>query len=99
MKMFAVYDQKVGSYMQPFAMRSKGEAVRGFMNIIADPKTEFHRHPSDFHLFELGEWDELSGAFKNHQAPVSCGMALEYHPDTAGNGVSHGKASQPVSMS
>lgn len=80
MKMYSVYDQGVGAFMAPFMLRSKGEAVRQFMNTVSDPKTEFFRHPDHFTLFELGDYDEQSGKFKNHPSPVSCGLALDYHP-------------------
>lgn len=79
MKYYSVYDSKVGSYMQPFAMRSRGEAVRGWIDAVNDEKTQFNKHPEDFTLMELGEWDDQTGMFQNcASGPVSVGVALEF---------------------
>lgn len=77
-KIFSVYDSKVGAYAQPFFMRSKGEALRGWEDVVNDPSTNFYKHPEDYTLFELGEYDELSGRIENHSTPESLGVALEF---------------------
>lgn len=79
-KMFAVKDAKVGEFLQPFRMRTTAEAVRAFMDLVADKDTQFHRHPEDFFLCELGEWDSESGLFENKVPPVVLGSANDYHP-------------------
>lgn len=77
LKIFAVYDSAVGAYMQPFFMQSKGQAIRAWQDTINDSKTQFHAHPSDFTLFELGEYDDENGTFTNLPAKLSLGTALE----------------------
>lgn len=77
LKVFAVFDSAVGAYMQPFFMQSKGQAIRAWQDTINDEKTQFHAHPSDFTLFELGEYDDQDGAFTNLPAKLSLGTALE----------------------
>ena len=66
-KVYAVYDDKVGAYMQPFSMESRGQAVRAFSDSVNDPKSIWYRHPGDFQLYELGEFDEKSGEFVNRR--------------------------------
>ena len=53
-KIFAVYDSKVGAYMSPFFMQSAGAALRAWENACGDSNTEFYRHGGDFTLFEIG---------------------------------------------
>lgn len=77
-KIFAVYDSAVGCYMQPFFMQSKGQAIRAWMDTVNDPKTQFHAHPADFTLFELGDYDEETGILTNLPAKLSLGTALEH---------------------
>lgn len=98
MKMYSVYDQGVGAFMAPFMLRSKGEAIRQFSNTVANKDTEFYRHPEDFTLFELAEYDELTGVFKNHPTPVSCGIALDFHPATGEPEVSHGETRKTIGL-
>lgn len=81
-KVFSVYDAAVGAYMQPFFMRTKGEAIRAWMDTVANPQTQFNKHPDHFTLFEIGEYDEESGQFQNLPAFISHGTALEVHPGT-----------------
>jgi len=76
--MFAIYDTKAGYYKNPFMLRSKGEAIRGFTDLANDLNTEIGRHPEDFCLFVLGEFDSDKGEFKNRIAPESLGLALDY---------------------
>lgn len=76
-KVFAVYDSAVGAYMQPFFMQSKGLALRSWLDAANDPKTQFHAHPADFTLFEIGEYDEIEGVLTTHPVKVNLGTALE----------------------
>lgn len=83
LKVYAVFDSAVGAYMQPFFMQSKGAALRAWLEAANDEKTQFHKHPGDFTLFELGEYDELTGTFTNHTAKMSLGTALEHKSSSA----------------
>lgn len=79
MKYYAVYDSKVGVYEQPFLMRTKGEAIRSWVDVVNDEKTKFNKHPEDFTLMELGEYDDEKGQFINlATGPVAIGVALEF---------------------
>lgn len=77
-KMFSVYDSKVGAYLQPFFMRSKGEALRGFQELANDPNTQFAKYPSDFTLFEIADFEERTGKITPHKAKISLGLALNF---------------------
>lgn len=73
MEMFAIYDKAVGAFMAPFFCRSKGEAVRSFMDACSDGKTNFCQHPDDFRLFHLGSFDDVTGVLhsdSSHPARV-----------------------------
>lgn len=77
MKVFCVYDAAVGAYMQPFFMRSKGEAVRGFTEICNDSNSQFFKHPHDFVLYEIGDFDDQTGRILPKE-PKSIGHAFEF---------------------
>lgn len=78
-KYYAVYDSKVEAYMNPFPMRTRGEAVRSWIDVVNDEKTQFAKHPEDFILMELAEFDPDTGKFTNNaNGPVSVGVALEF---------------------
>jgi len=78
LKAFSVYDSKVKAYMKPFFTTAAGHAIRSFEQAVNDPQTELCRHPADFTLFEIGEYDEDSAKFDNHNTPISLGTALTF---------------------
>lgn len=77
-KVYTVYDSKVEAYMSPFVMRSKGEAVRAFSDTVNEENSQFNKHPEDFTLFEIGEWNEKSGVLEMYAAKASLGLASEF---------------------
>jgi len=61
-KVFSVYDLKACMYLQPFFDGSSGSAIRAFGDAAQDGKCPIALHPSDYQLFELGTFDDNSGA-------------------------------------
>lgn len=57
----SVFDSKVGAFMRPFVCLSKGEAIRSFQDACGDDTIPFKKHPADFQLFLVGEFDDQSG--------------------------------------
>lgn len=79
LEIFTIYDSKVGAYGQPMVFQTKGVALRSFVDIVNDPKSQFFLHPEDFTLFHIASYSQDDGQFKNLAAPVSLGVAKEYH--------------------
>lgn len=77
LKMFAVYDHAVGAYLQPFFMRSSGEAIRAFTDTVNDPSTLFNRHPKDYTLFRIGWFDVEHGGLLAPSSPEPVLKAIE----------------------
>lgn len=78
MKVFAVYDSKAEAYLAPFFMPSKGAVIRSFTDLVNDSSHIFGKHPEDYILFELGEWDEFTAKFTLLPAPFSIGVGTEF---------------------
>lgn len=77
LKVFVVYDAKVEAYMQPFVLRSKGEAIRSWEEVCNDGQSAMSKHPQDFTLFETAEFDEATGRLSQHEALIPLATALE----------------------
>lgn len=58
---YAVQDKKVGAFMPVFQMRSRGEAVRSFMDAVADEKSQLCKHYADYDLYQVAEFDDNTG--------------------------------------
>ncbi len=61
--LFAVHDKKLEAFMAPHPCLTKGEAIRNFSDTVNDPKSRLNKHPGDYDLYELGSWDDTSGAY------------------------------------
>lgn len=66
-QIFTVKDLAVGAFGRPMFMQSKGQALRSFSDEVNRPAddNQMFKHPEDFSLFYLGEWDEESGYFSS----------------------------------
>jgi len=75
--MYSVYDSKVNFFHPPMFMRNRGEALRSWEIAANDEKGQISRHPEDFTLFEIGEFDDAEGSLtaQKHQ---SLGLASQY---------------------
>jgi len=58
---FGIFDAPAGCYRSLFPGLSVGEATRGFSDLANNSDTDVGRHPNDFALYKLGEWDDASG--------------------------------------
>lgn len=82
---FSVFDAAVGSHAQPFFARSQLEATRMFVDAVQDRGTNLNKHPGDFTLWRLGEFDDQLGRFFESKEPVitaAAVMALDANPTT-----------------
>lgn len=62
LEMYSAYDKKVGAFMQPQFFRSRGEALRAFMDACLAKDGMFMAHPEDFGFAYMGTFDDSSGA-------------------------------------
>lgn len=63
-KLFAVLDSKASFFGQPFSDQQPSSAIRNFSDAVNDstnPNNLWHKHPEDFTLFQIGEFDNLTG--------------------------------------
>ena len=75
--LFAVRDSKTEQYFPPFIAVNVGEAIRQFDQLCKNSETMIAKYPSDYALFHIAGFDELTGAIQPIQ-PVQVALALEY---------------------
>lgn len=76
-----VRDTAVQAFMPPFFSRHMGEAMRSFGDLVRDPQSNVSRHPTDFHLYLLGEYDDVTGIFTTSE-PQRMASAQEFTQTT-----------------
>lgn len=77
-KLFTVWDAKAEFWLYPFASDATGLAVRSFETCVNDEKHEFNRYASDYTLFEIGEWDQLTCYFHIYEVKINLGNAIQF---------------------
>lgn len=84
---FSVYDSAARMYLEPFACRTKEEAIRRFRLSVNSEGSGMARFPDDYTLFYIGGFDQESGLFQPVLTPESLGGALMYmESQHGGNG-------------
>lgn len=78
MNVYSVYDNAAEAYLQPFFTNTKGTAIRSWTELVNDKEHQFGKYPSDYVLFELGTYDDTTGALVSHDAPKSLGVGVEF---------------------
>lgn len=75
---YCVRDAKAEAYMRPFFAPTAGFAIRTFSEWANDGESPVAKHPEDYMLFAVGQFDEEAGMLIPAVQPQSLGSALEY---------------------
>lgn len=61
LKVCAVRDRAVDSFMQPIFVRAVGQATRSFVDEVNKPDSPMFAHPEDYDLYMIGDYDDEKG--------------------------------------
>ncbi len=75
-QLYAVYDTATGVYQKPFFGQADGEVKRSFQDIALDVDSPIGKHPEDYTLYRLGNFDDNTGKLTNEENE-SLATALE----------------------
>lgn len=83
LKMYSPFDSKLGVWMNPMFFMHAGQAERMWSELCNDGSTLPGKHPSDFTLFQVGEFDEETGRVSPVHPPVQLctGLSVKKQPD------------------
>lgn len=84
LKVFSILDLKAGFFQVPFFMPSVGQAMRAVSDLCGDPSSIISRHPGDFALYELGEWEDATAVFEPHVPMRHLGGGEQFMPRPSG---------------
>ncbi|AZL82700.1 nonstructural protein [Apis mellifera associated microvirus 2] len=62
-RMVAVKDTRVSSFMIPQATTHIAGTLRAWTDSVRDPQTDFAKHPEDYELWHLCDFDDETGLF------------------------------------
>lgn len=70
LKVFTIFDDKAQYFNTPFFTTNQNIAIRDFSDIINSSGTVAGRHPEDFRLYSLGDFDDETGKFTQLDIPL-----------------------------
>jgi len=71
LQMFSIYDVKAETYSQPIAAPTVTAMMRILGDVLAEGQHAYAKHPEDYVLFHLGEFDVSTGIIDLFGAPNS----------------------------
>lgn len=77
MPVVSVRDSAVNAYMRPFAVPAIGAAVRSFQDEVQRSDSDLNKHPEDYELFEIGQFDDETGLIIA-SSPRSLARAVDF---------------------
>ena len=67
LKIFAIQDVRSEQYGTPMFLSTTGQVIRSIADEVnTNKESMLNKHPEDFILFELGEYDIQTGEIKAH---------------------------------
>lgn len=96
---FSVYDEKADAFLPPFILPNAKMAKRVFADCINSDSHQFGLNPSDYTLFELGQFDDANGQYLLQRTKQSLGNGVEFRsldrprsPEIGPNGQDYSEA-------
>ena len=81
LQMFSIYDEKAKTYIPPFFLHNEAMAIRSFTDCVNDATHAFARHPSDYTLFHIAEFDDSCAVIDSTITPRALGNGLHFVRD------------------
>ena len=69
LKVCAVKDSAADAFGRPFFVPTIGLAMRSFIDEVNNRESPFNAHPDDYTLYEIGDFDDNSGALVSYEFP------------------------------
>lgn len=67
---YSIFDDKAQAFIGPMVFNSPGLALRAFTDICNDKNHPIGKHPTDYSLFRIGEFDDSKGSIECPLAPI-----------------------------
>ncbi|WNK14509.1 MAG: nonstructural protein [Microvirus sp.] len=65
-KLYSLFDASVGTYSQPFAAQTVGQAYRMIYELALGGDHAIGRYSNEFSLYDLGWFDQVDGVLETH---------------------------------
>ncbi len=78
---FGIFDVKAKCYSPPFFMSHNGQAIRFLQDLCSNVEAPIAKHPEDYILYSLAEFDNETGKFISKSNPEHLAKAIDFVVD------------------
>lgn len=71
MRIVTIYDVKAEAHTQPMFFQSLAQAERSFRDICNDKDHSIGKHPEDYIMYWVADWDECAGSIVSLKEKVA----------------------------
>lgn len=84
LKMYAILDAAAKAYGPPMVFTTNGLAIREFQAIAENSANHIKKHPADFSLWEIGEYDSEDASVLAARGLKPLAQATEFFSNETG---------------
>lgn len=77
-KIFIFKDEKSQGYGYPMTMHTRGAFIRNLQEELTRGQAIWARHPHDFSIFEIGEYDDVTGTVLMYETKNCLGLVQDF---------------------
>lgn len=77
-KLFLLKDDKSTSYGYPATSPTRGMFIRDIQETLQSGNSVWAKHPQDFSIFEIGEYDPRTGNIHLYETKNCLGLVLDF---------------------
>jgi len=77
-KVFVFKDSKSITYGPPFTEENRGRVIRSIQEQLPQQQAVWAKHPQDFTLFEIGEYDPRTGVVEMYETKEAIGLVQDF---------------------
>jgi len=85
LQVFSIFDKKAESFITPFFLVNEQMAIRTFTDCVQDENHMFGKHPEDYILYQLGEWDTNTAEWTGNIQTVISALHISVNSSTIQN--------------
>jgi len=76
-QIYNIYDTGPKVWRFPLFHICHRDFMDSWVESVNNPKSEFYKHPGDYTLFHIGEYDDVTCKFNMFDAPIRLSCAIE----------------------
>lgn len=77
-KVLTIRDRAADVFSQPFFSQSIGAAIRGFGDEVKRDGSNINKHPEDYDLYHIADFDDETGGFEVVARPIQVAIGKDF---------------------